>query len=68
MVRKKYLHEIIENLTDLETYVTDASECLYKVYSRKGRKDVLTLIQMQDILVFPHIKINKGTENDNSIN
>ena len=61
MIKKKYPQNLVEDLVDLETFVANAQDCLYKAYTRKDRKDLLTMIQMSDLLIFPHIKICKGS-------
>ena len=60
MIKKEYPRQLVEDLVDLESVVREASECLYKAYTRKDRKDLLTMVQMEDLLVFPHFKLNKG--------
>jgi len=44
-----------EMITDRK--IKDKKE-LYKLYSRKGRKDVISLVRTEDLLKLPHKKIN----------
>ena len=67
VIKKCYLHELVDNVCNLEDKVLTPSECLYKSYTRIGRDDILTMVQMTDLFVFPHLKIGK-VKNADSVN
>ena len=48
-VRRKELLELCEELVNLEDKVANSSQAKYKAYTRYGRKDVLSLIKLEDI-------------------
>ena len=49
-VYKKDLYQVTNTLCDLENKVPSALACLYKGYTRKNRKDLLTMVKLQDVL------------------
>lgn len=44
------LYQAANNLCDLKDLVDKAKDCLYKGYTRKGRKDLMTMVALQDVL------------------
>ena len=48
-VRRKDLLELCERLVNLENKVSTSSEAKYSAYTRRGRKDVLSLVKLEDI-------------------
>jgi len=49
LVRRKDLLEFCEERIE-KTMVYESSQALYKLYSRGGRKDVISMIRMDDVL------------------
>ena len=49
MVKTNDLASLCESKVDLKNIVNSPSEALYRAYTRKGRKDVISKIKMQDL-------------------
>jgi len=49
LVRRTDLLELVQRLVDFETTVGKSREALYKLYSRSGRFDSLTIIRAADL-------------------
>ncbi|KXK16050.1 MAG: hypothetical protein UZ14_CFX002000086 [Chloroflexi bacterium OLB14] len=49
IVERVELINLVEKLVDFESKVSSAKDALYKVYSRKDRYDVLTMIKSADL-------------------
>jgi Holliday junction resolvase len=49
------LVEICESKCDLTSLVTSAKDALYRGYQRSGRRDIISMIKMTDILQFSEI-------------
>lgn len=49
IVERKSLVRVINKMVDLQSRVGSPAEALYKVYTRDGRPDEITLIQAKDI-------------------
>lgn len=58
LVSKTKLQEFIKNRVD-KVYVDKASNSLYKLYNRKGRLDVITMVKTLDLVVMSSQIINK---------
>jgi hypothetical protein len=43
-----------EEKCDLEDLVDNPRDALYKGYTRKGNKDLISMVRMEDILSLPH--------------
>ena len=54
LVKTVELKKMAENLCNLGTKVYKSTEALYKGYSRKDRKDLLSMVRMEDILELPY--------------
>jgi hypothetical protein len=50
IVKRVDLVGLVETLVDFKTRVTSSREALYKLYSRQGRPDLLTIIKSSDLL------------------
>jgi hypothetical protein len=59
IVRRTELVELVEKLVDFETTVGSSKDALYKLYSRTGRPDLLTIIKADDLLKITYKKWNK---------
>ena len=56
MVKRHELALMGEKLCDLGDRVATGKEALYKGYQRRGRKDLLSIVKMEDILTLnPHV-------------
>lgn len=49
LVRRGDLQELAENLCNLDDKVDSAKEALYKSYSRKNRRDIISMIRRDDL-------------------
>ena len=49
-IKNTDLYKLSQDLCDLEDLVSSAKDCLYKGYTRKGRKDLMTMVSLQDAL------------------
>lgn len=47
-----YLFELTQKVCALDDLVSRATDCLYKGYTRKGRSDLMTMVNLED--VFTH--------------
>ena len=63
VVRRVALCELIDNLVDMDDYVLSPDECMYNLYSRIGRNDLLTKVHIDDIRMCAHYTIPKPDEN-----
>ena len=59
IVRRADLLNLVENLVDFSTRVEKSREALYKLYSRSGRSDSLTIIRAQDLLKITSLEWTK---------
>lgn len=59
MVRRRDLCELSEMLCNLNDIVTRPSEALYKGYTRKNNRDLISMIKTEDLLTLQHRKIQK---------
>jgi hypothetical protein len=50
IVRRTDLLDLVKKLVDFNTKVEKSSQALYKLYSRSGRSDSLTIIKANDLL------------------
>ena len=50
VVRRAELLHLVEQLVDFKVKVRKSSDALYKLYSRPGRHDLLTMIKADDLL------------------
>lgn len=60
LVRRQSLHQMAISKCNLKDKVSRGSEALYKGYQRNGRKDLLSIVKMQDILDLTVKIINKS--------
>jgi hypothetical protein len=51
LVSRKKLLEYCENNIDKTNVVSEASNALYKLYTRHGRKDIISMIKMEDLFL-----------------
>ena len=63
VVKRLSLCELIENLVDMNEYVLSPAECMYNLYSRIGRKDLLTKVHVDDVRTCTHYTLPKPDEN-----
>ena len=54
LVKRAELAHLAESLCDLERRALKGVDALYRGYQRKGRKDLLSIIKMTDVLTLPH--------------
>jgi len=54
IVDRLELIALVEKLVDFDTKVSSSKEALYKVYSRKSRPDLLTMIRSEDLKSVRH--------------
>ena len=59
IVDRLELIALVEKLVDLDMKVSSPKGALYKVYSRKSRPDLLTMIQSEDLLGIRHAEWRK---------
>ena len=59
MVRRSDLAELSESLCDIDTKVGTPTKALYKGYSRKNSRDLISLIKTSDLLKLQHRNIYK---------
>ncbi len=59
IVDRLELIALIENLVDFGVKVSSPKDALYKVYSRKSRPDLLTMIKSEDVLQLRHAEWGK---------
>lgn len=54
VVKKNFLQGLASSKCDIANKVNNSSDALYKGYQREGRKDLISLIKVEDILNLPH--------------
>mgnify|MGYP003642350368 FL=1 len=54
LIRRNYLLGMCQVRCDLSNRVTNSKDALYKGYQREGRKDLISIIKMSDVLDLPH--------------
>lgn len=54
LIRRNYLLGMCQVKCDLSKKVTNSKDALYKGYQREGRKDLISIIKMSDVLDLPH--------------
>jgi len=59
LVERLELIKLVEKLVDFEAKVTSSKEALYKVYSRKDRSDLLTMIRSEDLVGIKYVDWEK---------
>jgi hypothetical protein len=59
IVRRTDLLDLVEKLVDFNTKVEKSSQALYKLYSRSGRSDSLTIIKANDLLKITSLEWTK---------
>ena len=59
LIKRNYLLGMCQVKCDLSKKVTNSRDALYKGYQREGRKDLISIIKMSDVLELPHQKWKK---------
>jgi len=59
IVDRLELIRLVEKLVDFDAKVSSPKDALYKVYSRKSRPDLLTMIRSEDLLQLRHAEWRK---------
>jgi hypothetical protein len=59
IVNRLELIKLVEKLVDFEAKVSSSKEALYRVYSRKDRHDLLTMIRPDDLLGIKYVDWKK---------
>ena len=59
LIKRNYLLGMCQIKCDLSKKVTNSKDALYKGYQREGRKDLISIIKMSDVLEMPHQKWKK---------
>lgn len=54
LVKRKHLLDLALKICDINHIVYKSGQALYKGYRRKGRRDLISLIKMSDILKIDH--------------
>ena len=54
LIKRNYLLGMCQVKCDFSKRVTNSREALYKGYQREGRKDLISIVKMSDILNMPH--------------
>ena len=54
LVKRKELQRMADKLCNLDDMVDKSSDALYKGYTRKGRKDLITQVKMKDVMKLEH--------------
>tara|TARA_Y100000004_G_scaffold130935_1_gene147678 strand:+ start:2146 stop:2643 length:498 start_codon:yes stop_codon:yes gene_type:complete len=54
LVKRKELQQMADELCNLDNMVDKSSDALYKGYTRKGRKDLITQVKMKDVMELEH--------------
>lgn len=55
LTKRTSLLELAENLCDLSHHVDSPDKALYRAYTRKGRRDLLSVIAMSDLNLIPTV-------------
>ncbi len=64
MVKRHYLALMAEKLCDVGDRVAVGKDALYKGYQRSGRKDLLSIVKMSDVLGLDHQLWTKDVDTD----
>ena len=59
LIKRNYLLGMCQVKCDLSKKVTNSRDALYKGYQREGRKDLISIIKMSDVLELPHQRWKK---------
>ncbi len=59
LVFRKDLQELCEKMCDLKSKVEEAKDALYKIYTRKGKFDEISLINFDDLYKIKNFSIKK---------
>ena len=59
LIKRNYLLGMCQVKCDLSKKVTNSKDALYKGYQREGRKDLISIIKMSDVLELPHQRWKK---------
>jgi hypothetical protein len=54
LVNRNYILGMAQVKCDLTKRVTSSKDALYKAYQREGRKDLISIVKMSDIINMPH--------------
>jgi len=54
LVRRKNLLDMAESKCNIDDRVTSSGGALYRGYQRRGRKDLISLVKMKDVLNIKH--------------
>jgi len=57
VIPRNDLIKVCKLLVDKDRFVVEGKYALYKMYQRKGRKDLLTMIKMSDIVGLSNVEI-----------
>jgi len=60
LVKTELLREYIETKCNYDVYVDYPEQALYKLYNRRGRQDVVTLISVHDLIRYNKENDKKG--------
>lgn len=59
IIKRRYVQGLAETLCETNKKVSRASDALYKGYTREGRKDLISIVKMEDLESLPHEIWNK---------
>lgn len=59
VVSQSNLISLVDAKVDMKTIVDKADDCLYKLYTRSNRKDLLTKLRPTDLTLIPYFLITK---------
>lgn len=59
LTKRTSLLELADNLCDLHNHVDSPDKALYRAYTRKGRRDLLSVIAMSDLNLIPTVTWTK---------
>jgi hypothetical protein len=62
VVQTTELAKLSEKIVDKNKRVSKAKDALYSVYTRRGQKDEISIIKLQDVLQLPHWYLQKEPE------
>ena len=54
LIKRNHLLGMCKVKCDLTQRVTNSKDALYKGYQRQGRKDLISIVKMSDVLEMPH--------------